>query len=232
MRWLRALLVVVGLAMVDASQAAAVTLVEAGSGRLLGSATPIGGNRVLTNRHVVEPALRRGVAIALVKDDVRVPARIAGISDRLDLAILIVDRLLESDAPLHTSLVAPDAPVSTRTPAGLDVAGVVTRMVWRDAWGPALFVRMPVVYGASGAAVRDANGLLVGLITAAVNPDARQMMMLRFGAGSLIGEGRGQAPIVLVLPIQAAIEEAARLDHGCCGSGGTPGSRVARAAGR
>lgn len=233
MRWLHALLVLAGLTGLTASPTAAVTLIEAGSGRLLGSATLIGGDRVLTNRHVVEPALRRGATIALVHDGVRVDTRIAGLSDRLDLAVLVAARHVADDPVLRLGTVAPDARVNARTPAGAVVAGAVTRLRWRDAWGPALFVRMPVVYGASGAAVRDADGLLVGLVTAAVNPDARQMMMLRSGTGGAsagLGDAPGdQAPIVLVLPIQAAIEEATRLYNGCCGPGSASASRTTRA---
>ena len=188
-------------------------LVDARTGRVIGSATPIGGARLVTNRHVVEPALRAGRMLAVQQGEARLAVRVAGVSDRMDLALLVAAAPLAAQPVLRALPPRRDARVFARTQAGTTLAGSVVAFPWRDAWGPALFVRLAVSYGASGGAVTDEDGALVGMITAAVNPDARQMQMLRSHAGGPPpGAPRlAPPPVVLVLPIQAVLQEVARL---------------------
>jgi S1-C subfamily serine protease len=184
-----------------------LTVVEAGSARLLGSATAIGGRTVLTNRHVIELARRRGAELALSRSGRIIGARIAALSDRLDLAVLVSAEPLGAAPPLAPAP-ASGATVSARGPAGRWVEGVVIPYAWREAWGPAIFARLPVGFGFSGGPVRDAAGALVGLVTAAVNPSASEMLVLRAGRGGLQAR---DMPVVLVLPIAAVLAEAERL---------------------
>ena len=188
-------------------------LVDARSGRVLGSAIAIGGARLVTNRHVVEPALRAGRAVAVQQGEARLAVRVAAVSDRMDLALLVAAATLAAQPVLRALPPRRDGRVFARTPAGATVAGSVAAFPWRDAWWPALFVRLAVGYGASGGAVTDEDGALVGMITAAVNPDARQIQMLSSRAGALPrGAPRlSPPPTVLVLPIQAVLQEVARL---------------------
>jgi S1-C subfamily serine protease len=212
------LALLIGLLLAQPCQAE--LLVDARSGRLLGSATAIGGARLVTNRHVVEPALRTGRALALQQGEARLAVRVAAVSDRLDLALLVAALPLAARPVLRETPPRHDHRVFARTPAGATLAGSVVAFPWSQAWGPALFVRLAVSYGASGGAVTDEDGALVGMITAAVNPDARQMQMLRSRAGEPpAGAPRppgaprlSPPPTVLVLPIQAVLQEVARLE--------------------
>lgn len=184
-----------------------LTVVEAASGRLLGSATPIGGVHVLTNRHVIELAQRRGAEVALARAGRAIAARIGGVSDRLDIAVLVASEPL-GPPPVPASAVPVGARVEARGPAGPWVEGSVVAYPWREAWGPALFARLPAGFGFSGGPVVDAAGGLVGLVTAAVNPSASEMLALRAGRS---GAPARDIPVVLVLPIGAARAEAERL---------------------
>lgn len=190
-------------------------VVDARSGVLLGSATLVGGDRVLTSRHVVEPALRRDAPVAVVVAGQRAPARIAATSDRLDLAVLAVPRALASAPALRLSPPAPGVAVAAPSPQGVWVQGAATRFAWREAWGPAVFARLAVGFGFSGGPLVDAEGRLIGLVTAAVNPSARQMTALRSDPGRTPDAG-AEPPVVFVLPIGALLEEARRIDPGCC----------------
>ena len=184
-----------------------LTVVEAATARLLGSATPIGGHHVLTNRHVIELAQRRGVEVALSRSGRVIPARIGAVSDRLDVAVLVAAEPLGAVPPLAPAP-AVGAAVGARGPAGPWVEGSIVAYPWREAWGPALFARLPAGFGFSGGPVLDASGALVGLVTAAVNPSASEMLALRAGRS---GSPARDTPVVLVLPIGPVLAEAERL---------------------
>lgn len=190
-------------------------VVDAQTGALLGSATPIGGDRVLTSRHVVEPAQRRGAAVAVVLDGRTTPARIAATSPRLDLAVLAAPHPLAAAPTLRLSPPPPGVAVAAPSPQGVWVQGAATRFTWREEWGPATFARLAVGFGFSGGPLVDAQGRLIGLVTAAVNPSARQMTALRSDPARL-AEPAAEPPVVFVLPIAALLEEARRIDPGCC----------------
>jgi S1-C subfamily serine protease len=190
----------------QATPAETLTVVGAANGRLLGSATAIGGGYVLTNRHVIELANRRGTDIALSQAGRAIAARVVAVSERLDLAVLVAAERL-GDAPVLSPRPQVGTAVEARSPAGGAVEGRVVSHPWREAWGPALFVRLPARFGFSGGPVRDVTGGLVGLVTAAVNPTADEIFALRARSDT---QGRDM-PVVLVLPIAAALAEADRL---------------------
>jgi S1-C subfamily serine protease len=202
--WLALASLPAGLA--QARPAEGLTVVEAASTRLLGSATAIGGQHVLTNRHVIELAQRRGAEVALSRAGRVIPARIGAVSDRLDLALLVAAEPL-GEAPLVSARPPVGTAVQARSPAGAWVEGRVVAHPWREAWGPALFIRLPARFGFSGGPVRDASGGLIGLVTAAVNPTADEIFALRARGGP---PGR-EMPMVLVLPIAPVLAEVERL---------------------
>jgi S1-C subfamily serine protease len=183
-----------------------LTVVEAGSARLLGSATAIGGRHVLTNRHVIEVSRRRGADVALSWAGRIIAARIAAVSDRFDLAVLVAAEAL-GDTPALGQRPYVGAAVAARDPGGARVEGRVVAHPWREAWGPALFVRLPARFGFSGGPLLDASGGVVGLVTAAVNPTADEIVALRAHGGMRDRD----MPVVLVLPIAPALAEAERL---------------------
>jgi S1-C subfamily serine protease len=184
-----------------------LAVVEAASGRLLGSATAIGGVHVLTNRHVIELAQRRGAEVALARAGRVIAARIGGVSDRLDVAVLVAAEPL-GPPPVRAPAASVGMRVEARGPNGPWVAGNVVAYPWREAWGPAVFARLPAGFGFSGGPVIDGEGALLGLVTAAVNPSASEMLALRAGRS---GAPARDVPVVLVLPIGAALAEAERL---------------------
>jgi S1-C subfamily serine protease len=184
-----------------------LTVVEAGTSRLLGSATPIGGHHVLTNRHVIELAQRRGAEVALSRSGRIIPARIGAVSGRLDIAVLVSAEPL-GPAPSLAASAGVGATVGARGPAGPWVEGSIVAYPWREAWGPALFARLPAGFGFSGGPLLDASGAVVGLVTAAVNPSASEMLALRAGRS---GAPARDTPVVLVLPIGPVLAEAERL---------------------
>jgi S1-C subfamily serine protease len=218
-----ACLLLAGLSALPAAAAAdepprVTKLVEAASGAFLGSATPVGGTRLLTNRHVVEPALRRGGRLALEHGGSTVDVCLEAMSERLDLAVLVADRPLGPAPALNREPPASGTTVATPVLDGGWVTGEMTGHRWRETWGPALFVRMPVGFGFSGGPVSDGENRLIGLITAAVDPDAQQMTTLRADRSVAAWFRRSEVPIpvVLVLPVQALIAEADRIDAGTC----------------
>ncbi len=187
-------------------------VLDAASGRLLGSATLPGGTRVLTNRHVVDPALRRQAGFLVEHDGRRLAARLVAISDRLDLAVLVADGALALPQPRRAGVLLPGTAVRAWAPGGARVDGAAIAFAWQAAWGPAAFARMPVGFGFSGGPVQDAEGRLAGLIVAAVNPTQRQMTALRWSPGSAMPPD--PPPVVMLLPIEAVLAEAARIDPG------------------
>jgi len=184
-----------------------LAVVEAATARLLGSATPIGGRYVLTNRHVIDLAERRGAEVALSLGGRIMPATIAGVSGRLDIAVLVAAEPL-GPTPAIAATLGAGAAVSARGPSGDRVHGSIVSRPWNEAWGPALFARLPVAFGFSGGPVTDASGALVGLVTAAVNPSASELLSLRAGATAAPPR---ETPVVLILPIGPVLAEAERL---------------------
>ncbi len=148
------------------------------NGRIVGSAFLIGADLALTNAHVVK-GLRSGGEVTLLSDGGlrKARARVIAVSSRMDLAILrtpsgFLPVVSGRDAPRVAGLAVlgagVDASGSRGTGPRMELPGsVVDPQTDLGAFGPGLVVRMPGVRpGFSGGPVLDAEGHLVGMITA------------------------------------------------------------------
>lgn len=164
------------------------------NGRLVGSAFLITPDLALTNAHVVAGAAVGGrVRVYAQSRGVSGFARVLGVSPRMDLALLRMPTdfalaVPARDATARRGLAVRSAGVDATGGPGLGPLMELTGAVVVDhsdlgAYGPGLVVRMPGVrFGFSGGPVLDAEGRLVGMITA-----------IRSSAGPVPASGQGRA---------------------------------------
>jgi S1-C subfamily serine protease len=181
--------------------------VETAAGTFLGSATAIGPDILLTNRHVVAAA--GGQALVVRRAGLALPVLRLREGRSLDIA------LLELPAPqAATPLLRADAP-----PAGTAVAVAGARRGQMRVesgqalapgqarhFGPGLLVTsLPVAPGFSGGPVVDEAGRLVGIVMAGVAVDLAEARRLSASA-SASGETLAQRLALLIAP-QAALAD-------------------------
>jgi S1-C subfamily serine protease len=147
------------------------------NGRVAGSAFALYDGIAVTNAHVVR-GLRPGAHVALVaarSGRVRAPARVLAISRRMDLAILAVPagflkQVAAANAPARTGsrVIAAGIDAGTGAWPPLEAAGeVLEPRIHLPSYGNGLVARLPGVRpGFSGGPVLDAEGRLVGMVTA------------------------------------------------------------------
>lgn len=181
----------------------------------LGSAVAIAPDRLLTNAHVIPPGteslgFRRGDGAA------GGTARLVGRSARMDLAVLAIPPGL-----MRPVVMAGSAPAAGQAlwalgapSAGPAVAAgrVVQPAVRLAGHGPGFTAQLGALLGYSGGPALDAQGRLLGLVTALPQPGAAPLLADLSGM-DLDGMARGrEGRLVFLLSIEAAAAEAARLD--------------------
>lgn len=180
----------------------------------LGSAVAIAPGLLATNAHVLPPGTER---LSFTRGDgaVRGAAVLAGRSDRMDLALLaippgLVEPVPLAEAPPHAGqrLWAVGAPAAG--PA-LAAGEVVRPAALLAGHGPGFTARMQALLGYSGGPAVDAQGRLVGLVTALPQPGAAPLLAALSGV-DLDGLARGpDGREVFLLSAAAAAEEVRRL---------------------
>lgn len=177
----------------------------------LGSAVAIAPNRLLTNAHVIpegvtDLAFRRGDGA------VAGTARLLARSDRMDLAVLAVPAVFAPAPPAE----APPRQGAPVWAAGAPAAGpaVVAGQVMQPAatlpgHGSGFTARLGALLGYSGGPALDAEGRLLGLVTAVPQPGAAPLLAALSGV-DLDGIARGEREVFL-LGISEALAEAGRI---------------------
>ena len=177
------------------------------NGGVIGSAFLLGDDLAVTNRHVVR-GLRPGGVVVLLASGAgggRAEGRLIAVSPRMDLALL---RVPEGFVPAVRVEDAPAEPGMVVTAVGIDAGegGAGERLALSGwvlephadlaAFGPGLVAWLPGARpGFSGGPLLDADGRLVGMVTA-LRPAAND---LRLAAG---GGGRG-GPAVEAFALRA-----------------------------
>lgn len=187
------------------------------NGRIVGSAFLIAGDLALTNAHVVA-GLAPGALVTLVSESGAgaATAQVVAVSPRMDLAVLrapegFLPVVPARDAASHLGLAVRGAGVDASSGRGmgprLELPGaVIDPETTLGAFGPGLVISMPGVRpGFSGGPVLDAEGRLVGMITAIRSSDA---VTLRASRGAAHQRPADEAFVLRAAEIRA---EAARL---------------------
>lgn len=167
--------------------------VESPDGQFLGSATALGAGRLVTNRHVVG----RREALVVTRDGQRLAVRRVLPARELDAALLEVGEQLDQAAARTGPVPAPGSTLSVAgARAGQRQSGTGTAESPR--YGTAYAVALlPAAPGFSGGPVLDAEGRLVGIVAAAVEPDMAAARALSSGGTNRVVTQRQ----VLYLPI-------------------------------
>jgi S1-C subfamily serine protease len=180
----------------------------------LGSAVAIAPDRLLTNAHVI-PAGTSQVRFTRGDGGAAGEAVLLARSERMDLAVLAVPPGLVTPVPPAP---APPHPGQPLWAVGAPAAGpaVATGQVAIPAaslagHGPGFTARLGALMGYSGGPAVDAEGRLLGLVTALPQPGAAPLLAALSGL-DLDGLVRGRAGReVFLLSATAAMAEAAQL---------------------
>lgn len=179
----------------------------------LGSAVAVAPGRLLTNAHVV-PAGAERLAFRRGDGALAGEAVLLARSDRMDLAVLAVPPGLVPVTPAEAAPQAWQDLWAVGAPAaGAAVAQgrVVRPAATLPGHGPGFTARMPALLGYSGGPALDAQGRLVGLVTALPQPGAAPLLAALSGF-DLDGLARGRdGREVFLLSAPAALREAARI---------------------
>jgi S1-C subfamily serine protease len=175
--------------------AAGVAVVTGPDGALLGTATAVAPDLLVTNAHVVGPA--RSVRLSRGDGGASAAATLVRRSEGADLVLLRADRpVFAAPACLGEAPQAGDLVWAVGAPrlGPAVAAGRVERVSARlDGAGTGFTARMPALMGHSGGPVVDRDGCLVGIATALVSPGAGALLGALAGvdlAGLAAGEGR------------------------------------------
>ncbi len=173
-------------------------VLSAGSGVIVDAARGL----VLTNRHVVEGA--REIAVTL-RDGRRYPARLLGLSDEEDIALLQIPAEGLSALPFGDprQLRVGDFVIAIGNPFGLGhtvTSGIVSALqrTGYAAGHPERFIQTdaPINPGNSGGALIDTRGRLVGINTAIIAPGGGNV-----GIGFAVPADRARAAMLAILEL-------------------------------
>lgn len=197
--------------------------------RVLGTGFQIAPGLYLTNYHVVQsevdPSYKGYSRLSIRPSDtpqVRVPAKVIGWDEEMDLALLQSEEKLQNVIYIPSSIKfqAGDRVFAVGSPIGLEnsvTAGVVSSMSRKIiSYGEAAQIDVPVNQGNSGSPLFSSNGLLVGMVFAGlpsfqninfalpVQWIVSSLPALFSGTavvhprlGIILGKGSGQNPVVL-----------------------------------
>jgi S1-C subfamily serine protease len=190
--------------------AAGVAVVASPNGALLGTATAVAPDLLVTNAHVVGAAetlrLSRGDGAATVA------AAVARRVEGADLVLLRAERpVFAAPACLGPAPRAGEPVWAVGAPrlGPAVAAGQVSRLSARlDGFGTGFTARMPALMGHSGGPVVDRDGCLVGITTALVSPGAGALLGALAGV-DLAGLAAGQQREVFALGLPAVAEAVA-----------------------
>jgi S1-C subfamily serine protease len=180
----------------------------------LGSAVALESGLLVTNAHVIPAGVER---LTFTRGDggARGEALVISRSDRMDLAVLAVQP--DVFAPLPTAAALPQAGQRLWA-AGAPTAGaavaegrVLHPAAFLPGHGYGFTARMPALLGYSGGPAVDAEGKLVGLVTALPQPGVAPLLASMSGV-DLDGLVRGQeGREVFLLSVPELLMEAARI---------------------
>lgn len=197
--------------------------------RILGTGFQIAPGLYLTNHHViqseVDPSYKGYSRLSIRPSDnpqARVPAKVIGWDEEMDLALLQSEEKMKSVIyiPSSVKFQAGDRVFAVGSPIGLEnsvTAGVVSSLSRKIiSYGEAAQIDVPVNQGNSGSPLFSANGLLVGMVFAGlpsfqninfalpVQWIVSSLPALFSGTsvvhprlGIVLGKGSGQNPVVL-----------------------------------
>jgi len=175
----------------------AVNVRRAGSGVVVYSEGKSARSYILTAKHLVAPLVDQEISVMAPTRTTHMIARLVGVSDEYDLALLEIAGLdltpvrLKWQATLGDSVWVVSFPWGRRRTV---VTGVVSQIEWDEKVpsdvpisGPVLLIDAPVSYGTSGGGVFDQEtGLLIGIVrgyrTAELSLPGAEPGMIRFPA--------------------------------------------------